>query len=40
MRDSGKITAIVPVRAGSKRVINKSIRKFADTNLLDHKLTH
>lgn len=38
MREQGKITAIVPVRAGSQRVINKSIRNFCDTNLLEHKL--
>lgn len=32
------IIAMVPVRAGSKRVPNKNIRKFADTNLLELKL--
>ena len=33
-----KIIAMVPVRAGSKRVPNKNTRKFADTNLLELKL--
>tara|TARA_Y200000002_G_C22652603_1_gene652045 strand:+ start:883 stop:1053 length:171 start_codon:yes stop_codon:yes gene_type:complete len=33
-----KITAIVPVRTGSQKVKNKSIRKFCDTNLLENKL--
>jgi CMP-N-acetylneuraminic acid synthetase len=33
-----KIIAMVPVRAGSTRVLNKNTRKFADTNLLDLKL--
>lgn len=32
------ITAVVPVRAGSQRVKNKSIKPFADTTLLDLKL--
>ena len=32
------IIAMVPVRAGSTRVPNKNIRKFADTNLLELKL--
>lgn len=34
----GNITAIVPVRAGSQRVKNKSVRNFHDTNLLENKL--
>ena len=34
----GNIVAIIPVRAGSQRVLNKSIRKFDDTNLLEHKI--
>ena len=34
----GNIVAIIPVRAGSQRVKNKSIRKFHDTNLLEHKI--
>ena len=33
-----KIIAMVPVRAGSTRVPNKNIRKFADTSLLELKL--
>ena len=33
-----KIVAMVPVRAGSTRVPNKNVRKFADTNLLELKL--
>lgn len=32
------VIAMVPVRAGSTRVPNKNIRKFADTNLLELKL--
>ena len=34
----GKVTAIVPVRAGSQRVKDKSTRNFCDTNLLENKL--
>ena len=30
----GKLTAIVPVRAGSQRVKNKNTKPFADSNLL------
>lgn len=37
MRD-GNIVAIIPVRAGSVRVENKSVRQFDDTNLLEHKI--
>lgn len=33
-----KIVAVVPVRAGSKRVQNKGIRPFCDTTLLDYKI--
>ena len=33
-----KIIAMVPIRAGSTRVPNKNIRKFADTSLLELKL--
>ena len=33
-----KLLAIVAVRAGSKRVKNKNIRKFAGSNLLEIKL--
>ena len=33
-----KIIAMVPVRAGSTRVLNKNTRKFANTSLLDLKL--
>ena len=32
------ICAIVPVRAGSKRVVNKNIRSFAGANLLQRKI--
>ena len=35
---NGKVVAIIPVRSGSVRVKNKSIRKFDDTNLLNHKI--
>ncbi len=34
----GKIAAIIPCRKGSQRVPLKNIRKFCDTNLLDHKI--
>ncbi len=30
-----QITAVIPVRSGSKRCINKNIRPFGDTNLLE-----
>jgi CMP-N-acetylneuraminic acid synthetase/regulator of RNase E activity RraA len=30
-----KITAVIPIRGGSKRCKNKSLRKFADTSLLE-----
>lgn len=30
-----KITAVIPIRGGSKRCKNKSIRKFSDTTLLE-----
>ena len=30
-----KITAVIPIRGGSKRCKNKSIRKFGDTSLLE-----
>lgn len=33
-----KITAIVPIRKGSKRVVNKNLRDFADTTLLELKI--
>lgn len=33
-----KITAIIPVRAGSRRLKNKNIAPFAGTNLLVHKI--
>lgn len=34
----GKITAIIPVRSGSTRCINKNIRPFGNTNLLRLKI--
>ena len=34
----GKLTAVVPVRAGSQRVKDKNIKPFADSNLLKLKL--
>ena len=34
----GKLTAIVPVRAGSQRVKNKNTKPFANSNLLKIKL--
>ena len=33
-----RITAIIPVRKGSKRVIDKNIKPFSDTNLLENKI--
>lgn len=33
-----KITAIIPVRAGSRRLKNKNVAPFAGTNLLVHKI--
>jgi CMP-N,N'-diacetyllegionaminic acid synthase len=33
-----KITAVVPVRKGSQRIINKNFKKFANKNLLEIKL--
>ena len=33
-----KITALIPVRKGSKRVVNKNTRPFSDTNLLENKI--
>ncbi len=33
-----KITAVVPVRKGSQRVINKNLKKFAQTSLLENKI--
>jgi CMP-N-acetylneuraminic acid synthetase len=34
----GNIVAIIPVRSGSQRIKNKSIRQFHDTNLLEYKI--
>ena len=34
----GKITAVIPTRAGSERVKQKNIRNFADSNLLEIKI--
>lgn len=34
----GKVTAVVAVRKGSQRVLNKNIKPFGDTTLLDLKL--
>tara|TARA_B110001469_G_scaffold14224_1_gene14387 strand:+ start:3565 stop:4230 length:666 start_codon:yes stop_codon:yes gene_type:complete len=36
--DNISISAIVPVRAGSKRVVDKNIRPFAETTLLELKI--
>ncbi|MDH4460941.1 MAG: hypothetical protein QE277_05925 [Flectobacillus sp.] len=33
-----KITAVIPIRAGSERVKDKNIKPFGDTNLLQHKI--
>ena len=37
-RDFNDITAVIPVRAGSVRCVNKNIRPFGDTNLLKLKI--
>ena len=39
MISSGKITALIAVKANSDRVENKNIRPFADSNLLEIKLS-
>lgn len=33
-----KITAVIPIRAGSERVKDKNIKQFGETNLLQHKI--
>ena len=33
-----KITAVIPIRAGSQRVKNKNLRAFANTNLMELKI--
>lgn len=33
-----KITAVIPIRKGSERVIDKNTRAFCDTNLLQYKI--
>ena len=33
-----KVVAVIPIRKGSERVINKNLRAFADTNLLQLKI--
>ncbi|MFR9524380.1 MAG: NTP transferase domain-containing protein [Rikenellaceae bacterium] len=33
-----KITAVIPIRAGSQRVKNKNLRPFGDTTLLELKI--
>lgn len=38
MIDGKSVTAIIPVRAGSRRLKNKNILPFADSNLLVHKI--
>ena len=38
MINNKKLTALIPVRAGSQRVINKNIKKFAETNLIEIKI--
>ena len=35
---NSNICAIIPVRAGSKRVVNKNLRPFAGSNLLQRKI--
>jgi len=37
-RKKGKITAVIPTRAGSERVRQKNTKKFADSNLLEIKI--
>jgi N-acylneuraminate cytidylyltransferase len=36
--DKVQLAAIIPVRAGSRRLVNKNILPFADSNLLVHKI--
>lgn len=38
MINNKKLTAIIPVRAGSQRVKNKNFKKFANTSLLEIKI--
>ncbi len=38
VNNDGKITAVIPVRKGSTRCMNKNIRNFGDTNLLKLKI--
>lgn len=38
INEKSKIVAIIPVRKGSQRVINKNIKPFGDTNLLELKI--
>ena len=33
-----KYTAVIPVRAGSRRLKDKNIAKFANSNLLENKI--
>jgi CMP-N-acetylneuraminic acid synthetase len=37
-KNNMKITAVIPIRLGSERVINKCLKKFGDTNLLELKI--
>ena len=36
--DNGKITAVIGVRKGSERIVNKNIKPFNDTSLLENKI--
>lgn len=38
MYEGGGVTAVVPVRAGSRRLKNKNVAPFAGTNLLLNKI--
>ena len=36
--NNGKITAVIGVRKGSERIVNKNIKPFNDTSLLENKI--
>lgn len=35
-----KVTAVIPIRSGSKRVKDKNLRKFGDTTLMELKISN
>ena len=36
--NNGKIAAVIGVRKGSERIVNKNIKPFNDTSLLENKI--